>query len=101
MIGRGDGDGVDIFVLEQLADVDVGFGPGQAALLDFAEAKVRNAFIDVAEGGDFGPWDTREAADVIVAAAAHSANGHPDTIICADDFRVAGCGGAQSGACNS
>ena len=36
MIGSGDGDGIDVFVFEQLANVDVGFWLRQAHLFDFA-----------------------------------------------------------------
>ena len=53
MIGRGDGDGVDFFVFEKLADVDVGLGFGAAQFFDVGEALVQNIFVDVAERGDF------------------------------------------------
>ena len=86
MIGRGDGNGVDLFVLEQLAHIDVGFWPGQAHLFDFADALARNVFVDIAERGELGLRDVREAADMIVAAAAHSADGHADAIVRAENL---------------
>ena len=86
VIGRGDGDGVDIFVFEQLANVDVGFRLGQAHLFDFADALAGDVFVDVADGDDFCSRDMRKAVDVIVAAAAHSADGYADTFVGAENF---------------
>ena len=40
MIGRSDGNCVNIFVLEQFADIDVGFGLWQSQLIDVPEATV-------------------------------------------------------------
>src|SRR6266852_343365 len=98
MIGRSDGDGVDIFVLEQLTNIDVGFWLWQSHFFDVAEAMVRHAFIHIAESGKLSSWDTRKAADVIVAAPPHSANSHADTIIRAHNSCVAGRGDAESSA---
>src|SRR5882757_1770593 len=98
MIGGGDGDGVNILVLEQLANIDVRFWLWQSELFDVAEAMIRNAFIHIAEGGKLCSGDTRKAADMIVAAAAHSANGHADAVIGTHDFCIAGSGDAQSSA---
>src|SRR3977135_2989017 len=85
MIGCGDGDGVNIFVLEELADIDVGFGVWQALLLELAEALVQHVFIHIAQSGKLCSRDTRKPVDVIVAATAHSANCHSDAIIGAKD----------------
>src|SRR5216684_4204995 len=95
MIGRGDGDGVNIFVLEELANIDVGFWLWQSHLLDVPDTMVQHAFIHIAESGNLCPRDTRKAADVIVAATSHSANCHAHTIIRAYDPGVTRCGGAQ------
>ncbi len=95
MIRRSDGDGVDIFVLEQLADIDVGFGLWQSQLIDVPEATVQHGLIDITERSNFCPWDARKAMDVIVAATSHSANCHLDAVIRAHDFCVAGCCDAQ------
>src|SRR6266404_6241373 len=53
MIRRSDGDGVDIFVLEQLADIDVGFGLWQSQLIDVPEATVQHGLIDITERSNF------------------------------------------------
>src|SRR4030088_2000578 len=86
MIGCGDGDGVNIFVLEELANIDVGFGLWQALLFDLAEALVQHVFIHIAQSGKLCSRDTRKPVDVIVAATAHSANCHSDAIIGAEDL---------------
>ena len=90
MIGSGDGDSVNIFVLQELTYIDVGFGLWQSQLLDVPEAMVRHVFIHIAESANLRSWDTRKAVDVIVAATSHSANCHPDTIICARDSCISG-----------
>src|ERR1700757_3135693 len=51
MIGSGDGDGVDVFVFEELADIDIGFWSGQAELLDLVEALIGDVFVDIAKSG--------------------------------------------------
>jgi hypothetical protein len=86
MIGRGDGDGVDIFVLKQLANIDVGFWLWQTQFLDVPEALVQNVFIHIAQGGNLCSWDARKTVKMIIAAASHSANCHPDTIVRAEDL---------------
>jgi len=65
MIGRGDGDGINIFVLKELTNIDVGFGLWQSQLLDVREAMVRHVFIHIAESGNLCPWNTRKAVDVV------------------------------------
>src|ERR1700723_520865 len=96
MIRCGDGDGVDLFILEQFANIDAGFWLWQSHLLDLFHTLLRNVFIDVAQNGQFRSWDARKAVDVVVAAASHSANRHADTIVCAKDSSVAGCACAES-----
>src|SRR5712664_3162004 len=97
MIGCGDGDGINIFVFEELANIDVGFRLWHAEFLDVAEALVQYVFVDVAESGKFCSGYMRKAADVIVAATSHTANCHSDAIICAEDLASEReCGRADS-----
>src|ERR1700693_3818352 len=98
MIGCGDGDGVNIFVFEELANIAVGFRFGHAKFLDVAKAFVQYVFVHIAQSGDFCCWNVREAVDVIDAAASHAANGYTDAIICADDTGVARSCDAKSSA---
>ena len=86
MIGSGDGDGIDVFVFEQLANVDVGFRLRQAHFFDFGDALAGDVFVDVADGDDFCSRDMRKAVNVIVAAATHSADGYAHTFVGAENF---------------
>src|SRR5437660_4821175 len=96
MIRRGDRDGVNILVFEQLSNIHEGFWFWHAQLLHVPEALVQDAFIHVAQSGNFCPWDTVKTVNVIFAAASHTANSHPHTIIRADDPGIAESGDAQS-----
>jgi hypothetical protein len=101
MIGRRDRDGINIFVFEELANVDVGFWLWHAEFLDVAEALVQDVFVDVAESGKFCSGDMRKAADVIVAATSHTANCHSDAIICAENLASERERGRANGYCFS
>src|SRR5436853_6848687 len=96
MIRRGDRDGVNILVFEQLTNVHEGSWLWHTQPLHVPEALVQDAFIHVAQSGNFCPWDTEKTVNVIFAAAAHTAKCHAHTIIRAGDAGVAGCGDAQS-----
>ena len=52
MVGRGDGDGVDGLVVQQLADVGEGLGLGHAHVLHLPKALVQNILIHVADSDD-------------------------------------------------
>src|SRR5207253_9128174 len=62
MIGRGNGDGVNFFVLEELANINIGFWLWQTHLLDVIEALVQYVFIDIAQSGELRSGNTRKAA---------------------------------------
>src|SRR5437879_13894514 len=96
MIRRGDRDGVNILVFEQLSNIHEGFWFWHAQLLHVPEALVQDAFIHVAQSGNFCPWDTGKTVNVIVAAASHTANCHPPTNRRADDPAIAGSAHDQS-----
>src|SRR5260370_35764962 len=98
MIGRGDGDGVNILVLKQLTNVDVGFLLWQVQLPHVPDALVQHAFIYIAKSGNLRSWDAGKPVEVIFAATSHSANSHPHTIIRTHDSCVAGRRSAQSSA---
>ena len=95
MIGRGDGDGVNVFVFEQFANIDVGFWLWQTQLFRVPDALVQHALINIAQSGNLRSRDMGKAMQVVVAAASQSANGHAHTIVRAQDSCVAGCRGAQ------
>src|SRR6267143_2169769 len=95
MIGCGDGDGVNVFVLEELTNIDVGFWLWQSQLLDVSKALVQHAFIHIAQSGNLRSWDTGKPVNVFLAATSHSANCHSHTITRPHDSCVTRCGGAQ------
>src|SRR4051812_37057955 len=79
VIGRGDGNSVNILVLKKPADVAVRFRSGQPHLFRITETLVQYALVDIAHAGDFGPRNVGEALEMIVAAAPESTNcqAHP------------------------
>ena len=81
MVGSCDRNCIDIFVLEELADIDIGFGFGETELLHVADALIQNALIDVAERSNFRTGNFRKAVKMIIAAAAYAANREANTII--------------------
>src|SRR4029077_10130911 len=86
MIGRGNGDSIDILVLQQLAHIDARFCLWKTQLLHVPEPLARHAFIHIAQCDDLRSWHARKTVNVIVAAASHSANCHPDAIIRTEDL---------------
>src|SRR5260370_14298091 len=98
MIGRGDGNGVNVFVFEQLAHIHIGFWLWHSELLHVSDALVQDGFIHVAQSGSVRPGDTGKAMAVILAATSHSTHRHAHTITSAYDPGVAGSRDAQSSA---
>ena len=64
VIGRGDGDGVDGFVFQQLADVLVGLRLGLAELVDLRQALGDVRIVDIADRRDLHVGQLAVAADV-------------------------------------
>src|SRR5260370_3411489 len=96
MIGRGDGDGVNIFILKQLTNIDIGFWLWQSQLLHVPEALVQHAFIHIAQIGNLRSWNTEKPVEGIFAATSPAANYHPHPIIRTHHTSVAGCRSPQS-----
>jgi len=66
-----------VFVLQELAHVDVGFGFGRFHFLDVTDAALSTFFVDIAERNDFRAGaPRRETFDVIGAAASDSSYGY-------------------------
>jgi hypothetical protein len=70
VVGGGDGDRVDIFVLEKLAEVGVEFGLLLAGFLVTGRPFVQNGFVDIAHRDDVDIVQVAIAADVIFTASA-------------------------------
>src|SRR5215472_1546740 len=81
VIGRGDGNGVNILILKKPSDVAVGFRPGQPHLFRVTDTLVQYAFVDIAHGSDFGPRSIGEALEMIVAPPSESTNCQPHSIV--------------------
>src|ERR1700735_462744 len=64
VIWSGDGDGVNFFIFEKLANVPISFWSGRAKFFDFGNAFSGNVFVDVTERGDFYAGNMLEAFDV-------------------------------------
>src|ERR1051326_6311183 len=79
VIGRGNGNGIDLLVFQKPANVAVRFRPSQAHLFRVAETLVQYALVDIAHASDFGPRNVGKALEMIVAAASKSTNcqSHP------------------------
>ena len=85
MVAGGDGDGVDIFVFEKLANVLVRFlrfGAGQ--LFGEAHGALDLRLVDIAHGGDARFRQLRVAGDVVASAAAYADDRDIDTIVGAE-----------------
>ena len=67
VIRRGDGDGVDVLVLNQLAEVDFGFRAVALEFLDLGDAGREKAFVDVTQMADA---DVRNAGELVVVRLA-------------------------------
>ena len=85
MIRRCDGDRVDAFVLEELANIDVGLGLRDAHLVHVREAFCAYTLVNVANGRDFDIREFRIILEMVGPASAHAAEGDSHTFICAQD----------------
>src|SRR6185369_2566902 len=83
VIWRGDRDGIDVLVLEDLAEIGAGLRFGDAEFFHVGEALVEDVFVNVTEGDDLSLRNFGEAVNVIDAAAAGAADGHADFVVCA------------------
>src|SRR5579862_542054 len=82
MVGRGDGNGVDGFVFEQLANI----GECLGIAAHFSAAFIHNFLVHVAEGGNLGVRHVRISVKMIVSAIAQAADGYTNAIVRAKDF---------------
>ena len=76
MIRGGDGNRIDGFVLEKLADIHKRRGLGDAVLRHRGDALPHEVLVDVADGGDFDVRKLRVIMHVIHAAPVHATNRH-------------------------
>jgi hypothetical protein len=100
VIGRGDGDGVDIFLFKNFAEVFFGCGRLAHFLLHAVGEFVEDVAIDVAHVRDAGgAFVGFERGEVGVGAAVETDYGKVEAIVRADDTAVAFRGGTYGVSC--
>ena len=95
VVGRGDGDGVDILVGEKLAHVVVALGLLAGQLLDRGLAGFERGLVDVAERHDARVGQRGIALDVIVAATTDADDTDVDLVIGAEHAAQGKCGAGR------
>ena len=85
VIGRGDGDGIDLLVLQRLADVSVFLWCLALGSLDGFGAPLEHVGIDVAQGDIFRLiFHAQDVPDMGAALAIESDGTHPDAAVGAE-----------------
>src|SRR5207249_4129711 len=80
VVGRGDGDHVDGFILQQLSDVGETVHAGGLGGEAF-DAAIENVTVHIAQGGHPNVLEGGESADVVGAAAMKADDGHADLFV--------------------
>ena len=88
VVGRGDGDSVDVFVFQELADVGVGRDFVGIVFFQLGDSAADDVVVNVAESGDADAGNAAEAADVGASASVDADDGDSDVFIGAEDFGV-------------
>src|SRR5690606_34634690 len=91
MVRGGDGDGIDILVVEDGAHVLDDFDLFAVSLFELSGALPANLQVGVDERGDFNVFERLQAPDVVLPAAIDAEHGNADGLIGAE-----GAGGRQS-----
>ena len=92
VVGGGDGDGVDIFIGEELAHVVVALGLFAGELFDGGLAGFEGGLVDVAQRRNAGVGEGGVALDVIVAASTDAYDTDVDLFIGAEHAAQRKCG---------
>src|SRR5262249_19220547 len=93
VVRRGDGDGVDVAVIEDFAEVFFHLRRPLLAGVDGLQRVGDDVGIGVADGGDLDVLEGGEGADVVLAPAAHAEDGEAERFV----GLVGGRGGGQGG----
>ena len=88
VVGGGDGDGVDVFVFQELADVSVGGDFGGVVFFQLGNSAADDVVINVAESGDANAGDASESVDVGASASVDADDGDSDVFVGAEDVGV-------------
>ncbi len=102
VIGRGDGDSVNIFALEQLAEVAFGVRGVTEFLLRLGAEFFHEVALDVADVADVGGFAVGgEGGQMGIGAAVQTDDGKVEAVVGAEDLRITfrcGADGEPSGA---
>jgi hypothetical protein len=85
VIGRSNGDSIDILVFQQLANIDVSAGLAVVSLLKCTALAVQDFPIDIAQGCNLYAIDILESTDVRAPPAVDAYHSHADNIVGAAD----------------
>lgn len=88
VVGRGDGDGVDAFVFQELTDVGVGGDFGCVVFFQLIDSAANDVVVNVAESGDADAGNAPEAVDVGASASVDADDGDSDVFVGAEDLGV-------------
>jgi hypothetical protein len=72
VVGAGDADGIDVFVVEQAAEVGIAAGVHAGFGADGFQALLEAGLIDLGEGGEVGVVLAEEVVDMLGADQGHS-----------------------------
>ena len=87
MIGRGDGDGINLLVFQGLADVPILLGGLALGGLDGFRAPLQHVGINVTQGDIFGVvLHAQDVLDVGAALAVEADGTHPDAVVGAENL---------------
>ena len=88
VVGRGDGDGVDVFVFQKIANVGVGGDFGRIVFFQLVDSAADDVVVNVAKSGDADAGNAAEAVDVRASASVDANNSDSDVFVGAENFGV-------------
>lgn len=88
VVGRGNGDGVDGVVFQELADVGVGGDFGGVVFFQLIDSAANDVVVNVAESGDADAGNAPESVDVGASAPVDADDGDSDVFVGAEDLGV-------------
>src|SRR5579872_2559874 len=86
VVGSGDGNRIDGFVVENLANVEAGFWRGLAHFFNVRSALSEHAFVDIAKSRQLNVGQLGIRLDVLKTSPTESADGHANAVIGAENL---------------
>src|ERR1035437_1937477 len=97
VVGERHGNGLHLFIVENLAHVGVAFGFLAGGLFDLGLAAFARGLIDVAEGDDVGLGQFRVQVHMIASASTEADDGDVDFVVGGDEWLRLGGGDRRGG----